>query len=243
MKKIFFAIQILSVVQAVFLSGVFGFADDEWQLNYDSPELSEEEEIELGKKVDEYLSREFYFDTDAELNKKINDITQLIVAVSERKTLPYICSIIQSYSINAFSSPGGHIYITNGLLQLTKTEDELACIIGHEVAHASLRHASKFHQELRNIFSQQDNVDESAIAKLLLKNHLREFEKEADITGVLYAYKAGYDPNGLPDFLERHLGVVTYNGMLGIFGMEYYVKVIMRINNLRGFIATLKDEW
>ncbi|MBM4054901.1 MAG: hypothetical protein FJ264_09595 [Planctomycetes bacterium] len=243
LKRIFCVIFILSGIEVVFFSGFCGFANDEWQLNHDGAGLTEEEEIELGKKVDEYLSRELYFETDEELNKKINDITSLIVSVSERKTLPYVCSIVQSYSINAFSSPGGHIYITNGLLQLTTTEDEMACIIGHEVAHSSLRHASKFYQELKHIFSQQDNVHENAIAKLLLKSHLNEFEEEADRKGVLYAFNAGYDPHGLPDFLERHLNIVTHNGMLSIFGMEYYVKVGMRINKLREFIATLKGDW
>lgn len=243
-KRIFFAIFILSVADAIFFSGVCCFANDEWQLNGDNPGLSDEEEIELGRKVDEYLRRECYFVTDAELNKKINDITQSIVAVSERKTLPYFCSIIQSYSINAFSSSGGHIYITNGLLLLTKTEDELACIIGHEIAHSSLRHASKFYQELKNVFSLQNNANWDEVAALSLENHLREFEAEADTKGVFYACNAGYDPNGLPDFLERNLDIiVAHNGLSGIFGMGYYAEVEMRVCKLREFIATLKGDW
>ncbi len=243
-KRILFAIFFLSVADAIFFSGVCCFANDEWQLNGDNPGLSDEEEIELGRKVDDYLSRKCYFDTDAALNKKINDITQSIVAVSERKTLPYLCSIIQSYAINAFSSSGGHIYITKGLLQLTKTEDEFACIIGHEIAHLSLRHASKFYRELKDVFSRQNNVNEDEVAALLLENHLREFEVEADAKGVLYAYNAGYNPNGLPDFLERNLDIiVAHNGLSDIFGMGYYAEVEMRVSKLREFIATLKGDW
>ena len=162
--------------------------------------MSDADEIALGKEVDEYIRHQFYLRNDPELNKTLNDITQRLTAVSERKMLPFTCDIIQSYSINAFSAPGGHIYVTDSLLKFAETEDEVAGIIGHEVAHASLRHVSKLYSEFMEILSQRDKGTDSATTLLLFNCHLEEFEQEADTTGVLYAHKAGFDPNGLPDF-------------------------------------------
>ena len=216
-------------------------ADDTWQLD-DSAELSDTEEIELGKRVNEYIRHQFYLRNDPELSKELNEITHRLTTVSERKTLPFICDIIQSYSINAFSAPGGHIYVTDSLLKFAETEDEVAGIIGHEVAHASLRHVSKLYREFMEILSQRDKGTDSAATLLLFNCHLEEFEQEADTAGVLYAHKAGFNPNGLPDFLERHLNLLIQNGVLGFLRFGSYTTISSRINHLKEYISTLEKE-
>src|SRR3972149_11952823 len=238
-RKLLFIITIPLVV--FFIQEWLAIADDNWQLD-DSAELSDAEEIELGKKVDEYILHQFYLRNDPELNKTLNEITQRLTAVSERKTLPFICDIIQSYSINAFSAPGGHIYVTEGLLKFAETEDEVAGIIGHEVAHASLRHVSKLYREFTGILSQRDKDTDSAETLLLFNCHLEEFEQEADTTGVLYAHKAGFNPNGLPDFLERHLNQLIQEGVFGFLRFGSYTTISSRINHLKEYISTLEKE-
>ena len=213
-------------------------ADDTWQLD-DSAELSDTEEIELGKRVNEYIRHQFYLRNDPELSKELNEITHRLTTVSERKTLPFICDIIQSYPINAFSAPGGHIYVTEGLLKFAETEDEVAGIIGHEVAHASLRHVSKLYREFMEILSQRDKGTDSAATLLLFNCHLEEFEQEADTAGVLYAHKAGFNPNGLPDFLERHLNLLIQNGVLGLLRFCSITTISSRIDHLREYISSL----
>ena len=237
--KLLFIIIIPAIV--LFMQSRLALADDTWQLD-DSAELSDTEEIELGKRVDEYIRRQFYFRNDPELNKTINDIIQKITAVSERKTFPFTCDIIQSYSINAFSAPGGHIYVTYGLLKFAETEDEVAGIIGHEVAHASLRHVSKLYREFMEILSKRDNGTDAAATLLLFNCHLEEFEQEADTTGVLYAHKAGFNPNGLPDFLERHLNLLIQNGVFGFLRFGSYTTISSRIDHLKEYISTLEKE-
>ena len=216
---------------------------DTWQLDDNSAEMSDADEIALGKRVDEYIRHQFYLRNDPELSKELIDITQRLTAVSERKTLPFTCDIIQSYSINAFSAPGGHIYVTEGLLKSAETEDKMAGIIGHEVAHASLRHVSKLYREFMEILSQRDKGTDSAATLLLFNCHLEEFEQEADTTGVLYAHKAGFNPNGLPDFLERHLNLLIQNGVLGFLRFGSYTTISSRIDHLREYISsmTLKE--
>ena len=158
--KLLFIIIIPAIV--LFMQSMLAQADDTWKLDDNSLELSDTDEIELGKRVNEYIRHQFYLRNDPELNKTLNDITQRLTAVSEGKTLPFTCDIIQSYSINAFSAPGGHIYVTEGLLKFAETEDEMAGIIGHEVAHASLRHVSKLYREFMEILSQRDKGADSA---------------------------------------------------------------------------------
>ena len=236
-RKLLFIITINVVV--FFIQEWLIIADDTWQLD-DSAELSDTEEIELGKRVDEYIRRQFYFRNDPELNKELNDITQRLTAVSERKTLTFTCDIIQSYSINAFSAPGGYIYLTDSLLKFAETEDEVAGIIGHEVAHASLRHVSKLYREFMGILSRRDKGTGFVETLLLFNSHLEEFEQEADTTGVLYAHKAGFNPNGLPDFLERHLNLLIQNGVFGLLRFGSFTTISARIDHLRAYVSSLK---
>ncbi|MBI2471817.1 MAG: M48 family metalloprotease [Planctomycetes bacterium] len=235
-RKLLFIITI--PVAVFFIQEWLTIADDNWQLD-DSAELSDAEEIELGKSVNEYIRHQFYLCNDPELNKELNGITQRLTAVSDRKTLPFACDIIQSYSINAFSAPGGHIYVTEGLLKFAETEDEIAGIIGHEVAHASLRHVSKLYREFIEIISQREKGTDSVATLLLFNCHLEEFEQEADTAGVLYAQKAGFSPDGLPDFLERHLNLLIQNRAFGFLRFDFYTATFTRINHLREYISSL----
>lgn len=217
----------------------YSIAGEDWRLNDNLTEMSDADEIELGKQVDTYISRQFEMENDPERNTAVNAITQRLVTISDRKTLPFTCDIIQSNSINAFSAPGGHIYLTNGLLQFIKSEDEIAGIIGHEIAHASLRHVSRLYHEVMGYISNCGNGTDTSAVLLSVNNRLEEFEQDADTKGVFYTYKAGFDPNGLPDFLERHLDFLLHNGIFGLLRFDSYITISVRINHLREYISTL----
>ncbi|MCF6154699.1 MAG: hypothetical protein E3K36_05490 [Candidatus Brocadia sp.] len=240
-RKLLFIIFVLAVI--LLTNGQHSIADDDWQLDDTPSEMNDAEEIELGKRVDEYIRRQFYLENDPDLNMAVSNITQRLVTVSDRNTLPFSCTILQSFSINAFSAPGGHIYLTYGLLKFAQTEDEVAGIVGHEVAHASLHHASKLYHEVMEILSRQNNGTHTPENLLLLNNHLEEFEQEADTTGVLYASKAGFNPNGLLDFLERHLSLMIRKNMFGLGGLTSSAKMInSRINHLKEYLSTLEKR-
>ena len=218
------------------------FAHDEWRLNDDRTEMSDAEEIEMGKQAAACIKSNFYFETEAEINARVNALVQRLVAVCDRKTLPFTFTIIDSCSINAFSTIGGHIYLTCGLLRFAETEDEVAGILGHEVAHASLRHASKLYCEVMKNYGQKMK-NNAAVANLLLQNsHLEEFEVDADAVGVLYAQKAGFDPSGLPNFLERHLDAILQSKIIGVPGFSIITMINLRVNRLREYIATLGEK-
>ncbi len=217
-------------------------ASDIWQLDDNLPEISDAEEIEIGKHIDDYIRHEFYLENDPELNEAVNKIMKRLVEVSERKTLPFTCTIIQSHAINAFSAPGGYIYVTYGLLKFAKTEDEVAGVISHEIAHASLRHISKLYREIKDALSRQDKGTDAITNILILNAHLYEFEEDADTTGVLYSYRAGFNPDGLLDFLERHLKILTHSRLFGMLSSNSTSTIYSRINHLKEYIPTLEKK-
>jgi predicted Zn-dependent protease len=233
---------IITLTVIFFIQEAYLGADNIWQLDDNAPEMSDAKEIEIGKHIDDHIRRKCYLENDPELNDAVNKIMKRLVEVSERKTLPFTCTIIQSHAINAFSAPGGYIYLTYGLLKFTETEDEVAGIIGHEIAHASLKHISRLYCEIKEALSRQANGTDVFANLLILNTHLYEFEQDADTTGVLYAYKAGFNPNGLPDFLERHLDLLTHSRIFGIPGFSSTSTIHSRINHLREYIPTLEKE-
>ncbi len=107
-KKLLF---IIIPTAVFFIQEQFSIADNDWQLNDSSIEISDTEEIELGKQVDKYIRYQFYLENDPALNTAVSNITERIASVSDRNKLPFTCTILQSNSINAFSAPGGYIYI------------------------------------------------------------------------------------------------------------------------------------
>lgn len=121
---------------------------------------------------------------------------------------PYILSSAQ---FNAFTVPGGNIYLTVGLLDLTQTEDELAYIIGHELGHnenGHTRESARFFEYIdemdQSIRKEQDGLLRAVRETLgavtitslsLMTGYFNQpDELEADLTGVYLAYQAGYDP-------------------------------------------------
>jgi len=82
----------------------YSVAGEDWHLNDNLTEISDADEIELGKQVDEYIRRQFEIENDPERNTAVNGITQRLVTISDRKALPFACDIIQSNTINAFSA-------------------------------------------------------------------------------------------------------------------------------------------
>ncbi len=126
--------------------------------------------------------------------------------------------------VNAFALPGGKIAVYSGLLQVTQTEDGLATVLGHEIAHATESHGNKrmSQQKFAGLFLGAADIalkewdDGSAQTKKMvnagfalaidggvLKPYSRSHESEADAVGLEYMMRAGYDPEAAPALWER----------------------------------------
>ena len=115
--------------------------------------------------------------------------------------------------LNAFATPGGYIYVYTGLIKYLEKADDLAGVLGHEIAHADLRHTSRNLQKsygvsiLLSILVGDNSNDLTKIAGQLAGNiaglsFSRDFEKEADAQSVVYLSKTSYACNGAAHFFE-----------------------------------------
>ncbi len=170
---------------------------------------STEKEIAMGKNINESIHREFKISKDTRSIERVNKIADRIINVIDRKELNYYFYIIDldkdgKSHINAFSLPGGYIYLYNELVELL-TDEELAFVIAHEVGHIVSRHQIKRLQAtmgynflmIASVGAKRD-VDFSAGLSFalaqILTGYSREDEFTADELAVKYCNLAGLNP-------------------------------------------------
>ncbi len=180
-----------------------------------------EAEISFGRELAaRILARERLYD-NAELSRYVSLVGNLVAGYSSRTELQFFFAVIDDDSINAFSAPGGYVFVTRGALRNMKDESELAAVLAHEIAHIELKHIvkalkiravdSSFESGLgllfgggsdtaRALFDQA--VDQAT--KVLFEEgfHVQE-ELDTDIAAIDLLANSGYDPTALQRFLER----------------------------------------
>ncbi|MGB5054654.1 MAG: M48 family metalloprotease [Nitrospirales bacterium] len=179
--------------------------------------IGEEEEITLGEAVAvEAFSRFGGEYSNPAWTRYINLVGKTVAEVSDRPTLNYHFAILNSQEQNAFAAPGGYIFITVGLLKTLKNEAELAGVLAHEIAHVTQKHMLDAIRrgalmgsvsELTLTAMKQDPAMFSSVIDemtdlLFTKGLDKDKEFEADVVGVEYAYRAGYNPQGLENYLQ-----------------------------------------
>lgn len=170
-----------------------------------------EQELALGKQLSIEVQRQAKIVDDPIVSEYINRLGQNLVRNSD-VTFPVTFRLIQSDEINAFTLPGGYIYIDTALFELSGNEAELAAAIAHEIGHAAARHATRqaSRDKLMNIGTlpltilggPAAHVAMNSVMPMASMRFSREFENEADLLGVEYLWKAGYDPTASIDLFE-----------------------------------------
>lgn len=153
---------------------------------------------------------------DENLQRYVNLVGRTVAAQSSRPDLPYAFAVIDSPVPNAFAGPGGYIFVTTGSLRHMSNEAELAAVLAHEVAHVTELHMVKtwrrgnLLQGLSQVAAAADEGAEEYAAAvdqatevLFDKGLDKNFEYEADRVGCDLAALAGYDPAGMPSFLNK----------------------------------------
>lgn len=123
-----------------------------------------------------------------------------------RPGIPYPVALVDSPCINAFSIPGGHLYVTTGMLEFLQTEAEAAALLGHEMAHVDLGHCiARYQYELqaKKIGGEPLAAMGSLGAGLMLLGYQDEQELEADRWGMRLAEAAGYQPQAGEAMFQR----------------------------------------
>lgn len=171
---------------------------------------------EIGQSVAVAISNRYTLSTNQPLNDYVNLVGLTVGSVSPNPDINYAFGVIESPEVNAYSTPGGYIFVTTGSLALMSDESELAGVLAHEVAHVALNHgidavknakrtdlaisAAKTADQQLNAYGRAVDVATDAI---LIKGYSRGQESQADAQAVKYLIAAGYDPNGLVRFLQR----------------------------------------
>ena len=155
---------------------------------------------------------------DKALQEYVNLVGNAVAKNSDRPNIPYSFVVVESPLQNAFSCPGGIIFVSSGLLKTIQSEDQLAGVLAHEVAHVGHKHAlqsiqrAQFFNGVGKITAatmegkkgkEFENMIGGLQDTLFDKGLDQNMEFEADKTALETAYRTGYDPNGFVDVLKE----------------------------------------
>jgi predicted Zn-dependent protease len=218
------------------------------------PVLTEDNEVRMGRDAAEANDKQVKLITDAATVERVNRIGQEIAAVankipitamwgsSQLKQFNYTFKVVDDKDVNAYSLPGGFIYVNKGLLDMVRSDDELAGVLAHEISHAAHHHMVK-------LLKEQNKIDRAMLIPKLLAIGLLaagkgngeaasnlwlgtqlytiakvnsygvEAEEDADHSGIMLLTHTHYNPVGLYSFMLRMAAYEKSHiyGDLGIF--------------------------
>jgi beta-barrel assembly-enhancing protease len=172
--------------------------------------ISVEQEEKLGGFLKDAVLQKYTLVEDNAADSAIQQITERLISSLDSSNYHYRISIIESDEINAFTLPGGNIFIFSGLIDASESPEEVAAVLAHEIGHAEQRHVvKKLTKELSitaivAVLSGGDPSVITTIMKDLLSNTFsRDQEREADQFALALLEKSSVDPYSLATFFKR----------------------------------------
>lgn len=179
--------------------------------------LTAEQEVAMGRQLAPQMAAQFGGVSKGAAAERVSRVGTAIVARSSASRTPYKYSfylLADPKTVNAFALPGGQIFITEALLRLLESEDELAGVLGHEVGHVLARHSAEHlakQQLTQSIIGAvaigSGSYETAQLAQLagslVNMKHGREDELESDSLGLRLMREAGYDPQAMISVMQK----------------------------------------
>lgn len=177
--------------------------------------MSLDEEWQLGQQMAAQVSQQMRLLPDSDpAVAYVRRVGERIHAQTPQASLPYTFHIVVDPNVNAFSLPGGHIYVNSGLIAQADHANELAGVLGHEISHVVARHVVKQIQQQQGIevlgalvLGQNPSALSTLVAQIVAGGAMARFsradEKQADDLGLRFMTAAGYDPHGMLDMFRK----------------------------------------
>jgi predicted Zn-dependent protease len=201
---------LLAIGAGLFVGGYFivkEIGKSDLDLSY---EVSYEQEEKLGDLMKDMVWDEFTAVKDNAADSALTEITNRLIKALDTTNYRYEFTIIKKDQINAFTIPGGNIYVFSELMKVAETPEEVAAVLAHEIGHAEKRHVvTKLIQELSitaivGILSGGDpSVLTNVLTSLIGNTFSRAQEEEADKFALELLERAGISPKSLARFFER----------------------------------------
>ncbi len=184
--------------------------------------LTTEEEKKLGKTVFLEIEKKMELVKEQPVQAFLNKIGGSLVDQVGPTPFEFRFYPVKAQDPNAFAIPGGYIFVTTGLIVLAESEQEVAGVLSHEIAHVTGRHVAQMIERAKRLSiatlaamiagailggggkgSEAIAMTAMATSEAFLLKYTRENETEADQNSLHTILKAGYDPNGLISFLKK----------------------------------------
>ncbi|HEV1284092.1 MAG TPA: M48 family metallopeptidase [Bryobacteraceae bacterium] len=173
-----------------------------------------EKEMALGKQLSLQLEKQHKLIVDKLITEYVNRLGQNLARHSDTK-IPLTVKVVEGEDPNAITLPGGYIYVQTELIRTADTEAQLAAAMAHEIAHVAARHGTR--QATKEDITQIATIPlifmggwpgicvrgASSLAPMGFLAAQRANEAEADLLGLEYLYKTGYDPLGMVEIFEK----------------------------------------
>lgn len=184
-------------------------------------------ESELGARAAGIIENYYRIVNNPEQLGRIQRVADRLMPVTGRKNIQYHFNLLGTDEVNAFSLPGGLIYVTTGLLGIIENDDELAFVLAHEMVHNVRKHAiAQYRLAIGMQFlslllvlgddghRERDYFLANLLNGIIQSGYSREQENEADRLGLVYAMQSGYDPEAYQSIFGKFIDMKSHDSYL-----------------------------
>ena len=185
--------------------------------------MSESAEIAEGKKSHAQVLQDYTALKNPRVQAYVNELGQRLAKQSQRASLHWTFTVLDSPEINAFALPGGYVYVTRGIMVYLESEADLAGVIGHEIGHVTARHGAQRATRQQDAglgvlaasvlgalleangvggAGQMASDISQTVAAGSLARYGREQELQADGLGAQYLARIRFDPHNMVDVIN-----------------------------------------